>query len=67
MGSLLRITGAVAPGKQCVAALKKQIFLVIESQRMSEIGVKKGRGDDGCELSVICDRAGECCGCVVAL
>ena len=49
-----------------MAALKKGILLVIESPMMSVVGVKRGRGDDGCGLSVLCIRAGECCGRVVA-
>ena len=31
----------MAPGKQCVVVLKKQIFLVIESPIMSVVGVKR--------------------------
>lgn len=38
-GSFLRIIGMVAPGKQCVAALKKLVFLIME---------KRGRGNEAC-------------------
>ena len=51
-GSLYRISGTVAPGKQRVTALKKQIFLMMESLVISVVRERKGRGrgGDGCGL-----------------
>lgn len=48
------MTGTAAPGKQCMATLKKLMFLIMESPTIRVVGGKRGRG--------ICDRAGECCG-----
>ena len=44
VGSSSNITGTVDPGKQCVAALKKRTFLIIESPTISVVGEKSGRG-----------------------
>lgn len=45
-GSLSRMTWTVAPGKQCVAALKYQILHVIEDPSL--VREKRGRGDENC-------------------
>ena len=39
--------GTVAPGKQRVIALKKQMFLVMESPIIRVVGGKSGRGETG--------------------
>lgn len=38
-------TETVAPRKQCVTALKKRMFLVMESPTIRVVGGKRGRGD----------------------
>ncbi|XP_058469240.1 zinc finger protein 177-like [Solea solea] len=50
-GSLLRISGTVAPGKPCVAALKNRVFRIMESPIMSVVGENSGGGGDCCCLS----------------
>lgn len=50
-GSFFVMTGTVAPGKQCVTALQKRMFWVIESPPIREVGEKMGRGD---EKIVVC-------------
>jgi len=52
------MTGTVAPGRQCVAALKKWMSLVIESPTINVVGEKRGQGDGESTGSV---RAGERC------
>ena len=42
------MTGTVAPGKQCVAVLKKRMFLIMEFPTINVVGEKRGHGDDGC-------------------
>lgn len=42
----MRITGTVAPGKQCVVTLKKRTFLIMESPISRVVGGNRGRGDD---------------------
>lgn len=37
--------GTVAPGKQCVPVLKKQIYLNVESLTINVVGRNKGRGE----------------------
>ena len=44
LGCFPKITGTVAPGRQQVVALKKRIFLVIESPIIRVVGEKSGRG-----------------------
>lgn len=44
------MSGTVALGKQCLSALKKCIFLVMESQTISVKGQKSGRGGVGYRL-----------------
>ena len=46
-GSLSRITGTVAPGRQRVAALKNRMFLIMESPIMNVVGANRGRGGAG--------------------
>lgn len=41
------MTETVAPGRQCVTVLKKQMFLVIESPTINVVAEKRGQGDDG--------------------
>lgn len=53
------MTGTVAPGKQCVIALKKRIFLVIESPIISVVGGKRGRGECGDGLPWSADEDGD--------
>ena len=44
--SLSRMTGTVAPGKQCVMALKNLMYLVIESPMISVVAGRRGRGGE---------------------
>lgn len=53
------MVGTVAPGKQCVIALKKRIFLVIESPIISVVGGKRGRSKCGDELPGSADEDGD--------
>eukprot|EP00064_Thunnus_orientalis_P015293 superscaffoldBa00002806_g15343 len=41
----------VAPWKQCVAALKKRMFLIMEYPTINVVEEKRGQGDDGCGFS----------------
>ncbi len=43
-GSLFNMSRTVEQGKQCVAALKKRTFLIIESPTIKVVGEKSGRG-----------------------
>lgn len=55
------MTGTMAPGKQCVTALKKQICRVMASPTINVVGEKRGRGGGGgCGSRE--DRSGCCCG-----
>ena len=45
-GSLSRMSGTVAPGKQCVVALKNLMSLIMESPTINVVGEKRGRGGD---------------------
>lgn len=47
-GSLSKMTGSVAPGKQRVVILKKRMCLIMESPTIKVVGVKRGRVDGGC-------------------
>ena len=46
--SFFKMSITVAPGKQCVVALKKRTFLTKESPIISDEGEKRGRGGEGC-------------------
>ena len=41
-GSLFRMDVTLAPGKQCVVALKERIFLVMLSPTIKVVGKRKG-------------------------
>ena len=51
--ALARMSAALAPGKQCVTALKKLISRVMESSIIIVVGVKSGRGVGGSEWPVV--------------
>ena len=57
-GSLSRMSGTVAPGKQCVAALKKRVFLIMESPTISVVGGNRGRGGVGSDSDLVEDGHG---------
>lgn len=44
-GRFLRRFGTVEPGKQCVTALTKRMFLMMESPIIAVVGGKSGRAD----------------------
>lgn len=46
------MTGTVAPGKECIVALKNLMFLIIESPTIGVVGENSGCGvrDIGCGL-----------------
>eukprot|EP00064_Thunnus_orientalis_P018752 superscaffoldBa00004421_g18858 len=45
------MSGTVAPGKQCVAVLKKRLFLIMEPPPISVVGAKRGQGDVECVIT----------------
>lgn len=61
-GSLSRMTGTVAPGKQCVVELKKRMFLVMESPTIRVVRRKRGRGDAEYGTSGLDGGGAECGG-----
>lgn len=54
-GSFAKMSGTVAPGKQRLTALKKLMFLVMESLIIRIVRGNRGRGDVVCGLSGLDD------------
>ena len=51
--ALARMSATLAPGKQCVTALKNRISRVVESPIIIVVGGKSGRGVGGREWPVV--------------